>query len=90
MIEHTIYKESKYNLKKRFSRIGSRTEDIFLSVALWLASILHSDKLNGWIELYTEKRMKKLQHEIIKQRWDKITLEKSLDSIRQKQNQFAD
>lgn len=87
MTEHTICKESKYDkLKKKFSRIGSRIEDIFLSVALWLANILHSDKLNDWIESYTEKRMQKLQYEIIRQQWDKITLEKSLDSIRQKQN----
>lgn len=91
MTEHTICKESKYDkLKKKFSRIGSRIEDIFLSVALWLANILHSDKLNDWIESYTEKRMQKLQYEIIRQQWDKITLEKSLDSIRQKQNPFAD
>lgn len=91
MTEYTIYKESKYDkLKKKFSRISSRIEDIFLSVALWLANILHSDKLNDWIESYTEKRMQKLQHEIIRQQWDKITLEKSLDSIHQKQNQFVD
>ncbi|MEY8518751.1 hypothetical protein AALC25_18000 [Lachnospiraceae bacterium 29-84] len=91
MTEHTICKDSNLdNLKKKFSRIGSRIENIFLSVALWLANILHSDKLNDWIESYTEKRMQKLQHEIIRQQWDKVTLEKSLDSIRQKQNQFAD
>lgn len=87
MTEHTIYKESKYNkLKKRFSRISSRIEDVFLSIALWLANILHSDKVNSWIESYTEKRMQKLQREIIKCQWDKITLEKSLDCIHKKQN----
>lgn len=91
MTEHTIYKESKYDkLKKKFSRIGSRMENIFLSVVLWLASIFHSDKLNNWIESYTEKRMQKLQREIIKKQWDKVTLEKSLDSIHKKQNQIAD
>ena len=70
MTEHTICKESKYDkLKKKFSRIGSRIEDIFLSVALWLANILHSDKLNDWIESYTEKRMQNLQRQIIRQQY---------------------
>ena len=91
MTEYTIYKESKYDkFKKIFSRIGIRIEDIFLSAALWLANIIHSDRLNNWIESYTEKRMQKLQREITRQQWHKVTLEKSLDSIRQKQNQFAD
>ena len=91
MTEHTIYKKSNLDkFKKRFSRIGSRIEDIFLSVSLWLADILHSARLNNWIESYTEKRMQNLQHEIIRQQWHKVSLEKSLDSIRQKQNQFAD
>ena len=91
MTEHTICQESQYGkLKKRFSKIGSRIEDIFLSVALWLANILHSDKVNNWIESYTEKRMQKLQREIIKQQWDKVALEKSLDCMHKKQNQLAD
>ena len=91
MFEHTIRKESKYDkLIKRFSRIGSRIENIFLSVALWLANILHSDKVDRWIEAYTEKRMQELHREIIKHRWDKVALEKSLDCIHKKQNQLAD
>ena len=91
MTEHTIYKESKYDkLIKKFSRISSRIEDIFLSVILWLANIFHSDRLNDWIESYTENRMQKLKREIIRQRWHKITLEKSLDSIHKKQNQIAE
>lgn len=90
MTERTICKESKYDkLKKKFSRISSRVEDTFLSVTLWLANILHSDRLNDWIESYTEKRMQKLKREIIRQQWHKVTLEKSLDSIHKKQNQLA-
>ena len=91
MTEHTIYKELKYDkLIKKFSRISSRIEDIFLSFILWLANILHSDRLNDWIESYTEKRMQKLKREIIRQQWHKVTLEKSLDSIHKKQNQLAE
>lgn len=53
MIEHTLYKESNLDkLKKKFSRIGSRMEDIFLSAALWLADILHSNRLNNRLKIW--------------------------------------
>ncbi len=91
MTGHILYKESHFDkFKKRFSRIGSRIENLLLSAALWLTDVFHSDSLNRWIESYTEKRMQRLQHEIIRQQWNKAELEKSLDCIQRKQNQVTD
>lgn len=53
---------------------------------MFLAKISKSEKLSRWIERYTEKKMQQLQQEIIRQRWDLITLQKASEAIHNTQN----
>lgn len=78
-MEYTIKSESKF--QKLRKQLQSKTEDIFLSSALCLAKITKSEKLSAWIERNTEKKMQQLQQEIIRQKWDLITLQKASESI---------
>lgn len=83
-MEYTIKPESKF--QKLRKQLQSKTEDIFLSSALCLARITKSEKLSAWIERYTEKKMQQLQQEIIRMKWNQVTLEKATAQIRQKEN----
>lgn len=78
-MEYTIKPETKFH--KTLKYIQSKTEDIFLSSALCLAKITKSEKLSAWISRHTEKKMQQLQQEIIRQKWDLITLQKASESI---------
>lgn len=83
-MEYTIKKESKF--QKALKQVRSKSEDVFLSGVMLLAKISKSKKLSRWIERYTEKKMQQLQQEIIRQRWDLITLQKASEAIHNTQN----
>ena len=83
-MEYTIKKESKF--QKALKQVRSKSEDVFLSGIMFLAKISKSEKLSRWIERYTEKKMQQLQQEIIRQRWDLITLQKASEAIHNTQN----
>lgn len=83
-MEYTIKKESKF--QKALKQVHSKSEDVFLSGVMFLAKISKSEKLSRWIERYTEKKMQQLQQEIIRQRWDLITLQKASEAIHNTQN----
>lgn len=79
MTEYTIYRESNFSRFRK--KISNKAEDLFLSVALCLAKITKSQKISSWIEKYLDTKTQKLQHEIIRKRWDGVALEKIVTSI---------
>lgn len=83
-MDYIIKKESKF--QKTLKQVRSKSEDVFLSGIMFLAKISKSEKLSRWIERYTEKKMQQLQQEIIRQRWDLITLQKASEAIHNTQN----
>lgn len=83
-MDYIIKKESKF--QKALKQVHSKSEDVFLSGVMFLAKISKSEKLSRWIEKYTEKKMQQLQQEIIRQRWDLITLQKASEAIHNTQN----
>lgn len=83
-MDYMIKKESKF--QKALKQVRSKSEDVFLSGVMFLAKISKSEKLSRWIERYTEKKMQQLQQEIIRQRWDLITLQKASEAIHNTQN----
>lgn len=83
-MDYIIKKESKF--QKALKQVRSKSEDVFLSGVMLLAKISKSEKLSKWIERYTEKKMQQLQQEIIRQRWDLITLQKASEAIHNTQN----
>lgn len=83
-MDYIIKKESKF--QKALKQVRSKSEDVFLSGIMFLAKISKSEKLSRWIERYTEKKMQQLQQEIIRQRWDLITLQKASEAIHTTQN----
>lgn len=83
-MDYIIKKESKF--QKALKQVHSKSEDFFLSGVMFLAKITKSEKLSRWIERYTEKKMQQLQQEIIRQRWDLITLQKASEAIHNTQN----
>lgn len=83
-MDYIIKKESKF--QKALKQVRSKSEDVFLSGIMLLAKISKSEKLSRWIERYTEKKVQQLQQEIIRQRWDLITLQKASEAIHNTQN----
>lgn len=79
-MEYTI--DQKGNFRKLIDKAKSRLEDIFLSVLLLLAKFSKSKKLDAWIKRYTEKKTQQLQQELIRLKWDKVTLDKAAAAIR--------
>ena len=62
--------------------INSRLEDFFLAVTLWLAKITKSQVLSDFISEYVEQKTQKIQHEIIRQKWDLAEADKLIKSMR--------
>lgn len=86
-MDYTIKKESKF--QKALKQVHSKSEDVFLSGIMLLANISKSEKLSRLIEKYTEKKMQQLQQEIIRMKWDKITLEKATAQIHSNQKETS-
>lgn len=83
-MQYEIKRDSK--LKRTMKKIHSAAEDCFLSVVVFLAGITKSEKLSNWIESYTRKKIQKMQSEIIRMKWDNITLQKAKEAINEQQN----
>ena len=86
-MEYTIKKESKF--QKALKQVRSKSEDVFLSGVMLLAKISKSKKISRWIERYTEKKMQQLQQEIIRMKWNKVTLEKATAQIHSNQKETS-
>lgn len=65
-------------------KIKSKLENIFLSILICIATFTHYKKLASWIEKYVQKNTFKLQQEIIRQKWDLVTLDKASKLIHNK------
>ena len=65
-------------------KICDKTEDIFFDIILKIPERFISSFLMEHIEHYIEKRTQELQQQIIKQRWQQVTLEKAVADIRDK------
>ena len=63
--------------------IKSRLEDIFFSVIQHLPIV--PGFLMNWTNDYLNRRITQLQHETIRQQWDKSSLEKTLSEIHEQQ-----
>ena len=62
--------------------IKSRLEDIFFSVIQHLPIV--PGFLMNWTNDYLNRRITQLQHETIRQQWDKASLEKTLSEIHER------
>ncbi len=65
-------------------KICDKTEDIFFDIILKIPERFIPSFLMEHIEHYIEKRTQELQQQIIKQRWQQVTLEKAVADIRDK------
>lgn len=63
--------------------IKSRLEDIFFSVIQHLPIV--PGFLMNWTNDYLNRRITQLQHETIRQQWDKASPEKTLSEIHERQ-----
>ena len=52
-----------------------------------IANITKSEKISNWIQNYMEKKIQKMKSELVKMKWDKITLEKAATQIRDKKSE---
>lgn len=86
-MEYTIKPES--IIQKTWKRVCSFTDDCFLSTVLFIAKLTKSEKLTKWAVTYTEKKMKKMQQQLIRMRWHKTTLDKAAASIHEGQSPKA-
>ena len=78
-MQYTIYPESK--LQKLYKSIKSKAENVFISSVLMLAKFSKSKHLINWYSNYMDKKINSINHEIIRDKWDSVTLNKALDSI---------
>lgn len=65
-------------------KICDKTEDIVFDIILKVPERFIPSFLMEHIEHYIEKRTQELQQQIIKQRWQQVTLEKAVADIRDK------
>ena len=63
--------------------IKSRLEDIFFSVIQHLPIV--PSFLMNWANDYLSRQIAELEHETIRQQWDKASLEKTLSKIHERQ-----
>lgn len=63
--------------------IKSKLEDIFFSIIQHLPIV--PGFLMDWSNDYLDHRIAQLQHETIRQQWDKTSLEKTLSEIHERQ-----
>lgn len=63
--------------------IKSKLENIAFSVIQHLPVV--PDFLMNWSNNYLDRRITQLQHETIRQQWDKTSLEKTLSEIHERQ-----
>lgn len=64
-------------------RIKSKLEDIFFSIIQHLPIV--PGFLMDWSNDYLDRRITQLQHETIRQQWDKASLEKTLEDMKKHQ-----
>lgn len=83
-MQYTIERESR--TQKVLRKFRSISEDCFLSGVLFLAKITKSEKLSAWVTSYTMKKIQSMQQQIIRMKWDKVTLEKATAAINEKQS----
>ena len=71
--------------KEFFHRLHSKLEDIAFSIILKLPERFIPQWLMNWFTLYADKRIQKLQQQIIKNRWTQDALERALTDIHSRQ-----
>ena len=80
-MEYIIGKANK--LSKLKKKISSITEKIYIQLFLFGTTKLHIKFCETHLTKYLERKNRKLQQEIIKARWDKVTLDNAVKSIQE-------
>ena len=75
--------------KEFFRRLHSRLEDIAFSIVLKLPERFIPQWLMNWFNHYADKRIQKLQQQIIKNRWTQDALERTLSDIHAQRKEKA-
>mgnify|MGYP007129659743 CR=1 FL=1 len=70
-------------LQKLLHKSHSKAEDLLFSIIQHLPVV--PSFLANWLERYMDKRIAELQHETIKQQWDKTSLEQVVNDIHDRQ-----
>lgn len=70
-----------FSIKQRANRSHSKLEDILFSIFTRLPEKFTPKFLMIWMEQYTDKRLRKLQQDVIHNRWHTIELEKAVEYI---------
>lgn len=84
MIIIDIELKPRNRIQEFLHKICDKTEDIFFDIILKIPEHFIPSFLMEHIEHYIEKRTQELQQQIIKQRWQQVTLEKAVADIRDK------
>jgi len=71
--------------KDLLHKIYNHLEDLIFAIIQKILEKHIPSFLMNWMEHYTNKRLSKLQSQIIRKRWQTIELEKTVDKIRNKQ-----
>lgn len=72
-------------IKEFFHRLHSKLEDIIFSIFQKLPERFIPHWLMNWLNHYTDKRIRELQQQIIKDRWRQDALERTLSNIHSQQ-----
>lgn len=83
IIDIEIKKRSR--LKEFFHQTHSKSEDVLFSIVQKLPEEFFPRWLMEWLERYTNKRISELNHQIIRDRWHTIELDKAVDNIHKRQ-----
>lgn len=67
--------------KELLHKIHSKLEDIIFSIFTRLPKKFTPKFLMIWMEQYTDKRLRELQQDVIRNRWHTIELEKAVEHI---------
>lgn len=70
-------------LSECLHKFHSKAEDLLFSIVQHFPAV--PSFFANWLEKYMDKRIAELQHETIKQQWDKISLEQVVNDIHDRQ-----
>lgn len=82
-MHYEIHRENK--LHQPLEKIRSTLDDCFISLMLWTATVTHNERLSMWVLSYTKRKIERLQREILRKKWGKVTLDKAVQHIREEQ-----
>lgn len=76
-------------IKDFFKKLSSKSEDLLFFIIQKIPERFIPGFVINWLNRYVEKKTREIQVQIIRQKWQKMYLEKAVEQIRQQDEKNA-